>query len=118
MLPADLIQSEASEKSFAAGDVIFAEGEPGDELYVVKEGEIRISIQGRNVETVGPGGMAGEMALIDAKARSATVLAKTKCTLYAIDRDAFLRLVGQAPDFSLEVMRVLAHRLRWMDAHL
>ncbi len=114
----ELFQDAPAAATFAAGDIVFTEGEPGHVLYYVQQGTVVVSIQGRVVETVGPGGIVGEMALIDTKVRSATVVAKTACKLIPVDRERFLRLVGQTPDFSLEVMRVLARRLRRMDAHV
>ena len=50
------------------GEVVFAQGERGELMYVVVEGEAQILIEGKVVETVGPGGILGEMALIDARA--------------------------------------------------
>jgi len=56
------------------------------------------------------------MALIDAGPRSATAIAKTQCVLVPIDEKRFADLVGRRPEFALHVMRVLANRLRRMDA--
>jgi CRP-like cAMP-binding protein len=84
-------------------------------MYVVKDGEANIVVHGKVVETVGPGGIVGELALIDTQPRSATVVAKTDCQLVPIDEKRFMFLVQQTPYFSLHVMRVLADRLRRMD---
>ncbi|HXQ21148.1 MAG TPA: cyclic nucleotide-binding domain-containing protein, partial [Candidatus Acidoferrales bacterium] len=70
------------------------------------------------VETMGPGGILGEMALIDQNPRSATAVAKTDCTLVPVNEARFKFLVKQVPAFSLEVMRVMASRLRKMDAEV
>jgi CRP-like cAMP-binding protein len=85
-------------------------------MYVVKEGEVDIIINGTIIETVGSGGIVGELALIDTQPRSATVITKTDCQLVPIDEKRFTFLVQQTPYFSLYVMRVLADRLRKMDA--
>jgi CRP/FNR family cyclic AMP-dependent transcriptional regulator len=66
-------------EAFSAGQHIFTVGQPGDVMYVVKEGEVDIVINGKVVDTVGPGGLLGEMALIDKRPRSATAIAKTDC---------------------------------------
>ena len=99
-------------KSFAVGTLIFREGDPGDTMYVVAEGEIDILIHGKVVETAGPGGIVGEMALIDKKPRSATVTARTDCKVAAVDAKRFSLMVQQTPFFAIEVMQVMAERLR------
>jgi len=102
--------------SFDAGQQIFAEGDPGDVMFVVKEGDVEIVVHGTVVETLGPGSILGEMALIDRNPRSATAIAKTRCQLVPINEKRFQFLVQQTPYFAIEVMRVLAQRLRHMDA--
>jgi CRP/FNR family cyclic AMP-dependent transcriptional regulator len=94
--------------SFAAGQVIFAEGQAGNVLYVVKEGEVDILIHDQVIETIGPGDVLGEMALIDQKPRSATAVARTDCQLVPINEARFKFLVQQTPYFAIEVMRVMA----------
>jgi CRP-like cAMP-binding protein len=100
---------------FAAGDVIFAEGDKGDVMYVVLTGEVAIERGGRVMETLGGGGVFGEMALIDGSPRSATVRAKTECEVAPINEKTFLFLVHETPFFAIAVMRTLADRLRRMD---
>jgi CRP/FNR family transcriptional regulator, cyclic AMP receptor protein len=97
---------------FEAGAVIFAEGDPGDQMYVVREGTVMLSSGERQLEEVGPGGIFGELALIDSSPRSATATAATACDLVALNERAFLFHVSQTPFFALNVMRVLAERLR------
>jgi CRP-like cAMP-binding protein len=98
--------------SFAPGEVIFEVGTPGDCMYVVIEGEVGIVSGGRTIETTGPGGILGEMSLIDRSPRSATAIAHTACRLVPIDEKRFQFLVGQTPFFALQVMRVMCARLR------
>jgi CRP-like cAMP-binding protein len=100
---------------FAAGQTLFGEGDPGDVMYVVQEGEVDIIIQGRLVETVGPGGVVGELALIDGSYRSGSAIAKTDCKLVALDETRFKVFVHNTPFFAIQVMRVMADRLRRMD---
>src|SRR5262249_109338 len=104
--------------SFSAGDTIFTAGSPGDCMFVVQAGEVEVAIDDAVVETVGPGGIIGEMGLIENQARSATAVARTDCKLVRIDEARLQSLVRQHPFFALEVMRVMAHRLRQMDARL
>jgi CRP-like cAMP-binding protein len=112
----DLLPSDAPLVPAAAGKIIFAQGDPGDVMYVVIEGQAQVMIDGKLLETVRPGGILGEMALIDAGPRSATAIAKTQCVLVPIDEKRFADLVGRRPEFALHVMRVLANRLRRMDS--
>ena len=111
----DLLPSDARLTSVPAGEVIFAQGDRGELMYVVAEGQAQILIDGKVVETVGAGGILGEMALIDAEPRSATAITKTPCVLVPVDEKSFTGLVTRRPQFALQVMRVLAHRLRKMD---
>jgi len=112
----DLLPSDARMKPLPAGEVIFAQGDRGDLMYVVAQGTAQILVEGKVVETVGVGGIVGEMALIDAEPRSATAITKTDCVLIPLDVERFAGLVARHPEFALQVMRVLAHRLRRMDA--
>jgi CRP/FNR family cyclic AMP-dependent transcriptional regulator len=103
-------------EAFSAGQHIFTAGQPGDVMYVVKEGEVEVIINGKVIDTVGPGGILGEMALIDKRPRSATAIAKTDCKLVSVNQQRFQRLVQQTPHFAIQVMKVMAQRLRQMDA--
>ena len=99
-------------QSFSQGQTIFRKGEPGDWLYIVVEGRVDIVIDSQLLETVEPGGILGELALIDDKPRSAMAVARTDCVLAPISRQHFLTLVQRTPSFALQVMRVMAERLR------
>ena len=103
---------------YAPGDVIFAEGDPGDKMYVIRSGEVEILLDGRVLEVLTSGGIFGEMALIDGAARAATARAKTACEVAPISEKTFLFLVHETPFFAIAVMRTLAQRLRRMDEAL
>jgi len=98
--------------AFKAGQTIFEVGEEAEMMYIVVEGEVEIQLNGRVLQTVGAQDVFGEMALIDNSPRSAKAIAKTDCRLAGIDKDRFLVLVEKNPDFALEVMEVMAERLR------
>jgi CRP-like cAMP-binding protein len=85
-------------------------------MYVVLDGEVELRVQGEVLEVAGPGDIVGEMALIDAKPRSATVRAISDCRLAPVDERRFLFMVHETPFFALHVMRVLADRLHRMNA--
>jgi CRP-like cAMP-binding protein len=87
-------------------------------MYIVIEGAVKLSVTGRNVEKVGKGGVFGEMALIDASPRSATAVAATECRLVSITAERFKALVQETPGFAIEIMKVMANRLRSMDRRL
>lgn len=116
MISIDLFRNEDQFEAFAPGQVIFREGEEGHVMYVVLEGRVSLQINGVQVEELEAGGMLGEMALIDSIPRSATAIALTDCKLVPIDEKRFGFLVQQTPRFALQVMRVLADRLRRTDA--
>jgi len=97
---------------FKQGEVIFREGDPANELYVIKSGKVDIVSGNRHLATIGDYGIFGEMALIDKEPRSATVTAATDVEVVPVDERQFLFLVSQTPFFALKVMRVLASRLR------
>ncbi len=118
ILAINLFRHSTDFKTFTAGNLVFKEGERGDFMYVVIEGEVDILIHDKVIETVKPGGIVGEMALIDTKPRSASVIAKIDSKLVPIDEKRFNFLVQQTPYFSIQVMRVMAERLRRMDSVL
>ena len=103
--------AEASER-FAAGELIFSAGDPGDSFYVVRDGTVTLSSGGRKLEDVGPGGIFGELGVLERAPRSATATAATDCDLIQLDERSFVFHVSQTPFFALTVMRVLADRLR------
>jgi CRP/FNR family cyclic AMP-dependent transcriptional regulator len=102
--------------SFKAGDVIFREGDPAKDLYIVKSGQVEIRLGNRLLDTLPELSIFGEMALIDHNPRSATAVAATDTTLVPVDEKQFLFLVSRTPYFALNVMRVLAQRLRISNA--
>ncbi|MGD9670869.1 MAG: Crp/Fnr family transcriptional regulator [Hyphomicrobiaceae bacterium] len=101
-----------------AGDKLFLKGEAGSAMYVVASGAIEVLMLGRVLERVGPGGIVGEMALIDGNARCAAALTETDTEVIAVDRAQFLELACEEPGFALAVLGVLARRLRVItEAH-
>jgi CRP-like cAMP-binding protein len=107
-----LLLRSGDAEPFAAGASIFAEGDEGDRLYVVKSGSVALTLRGETLETVGAGGLFGEMALIDREPRSASAVADTDCELVALDKRRFWFLVQETPYFAEIVMRAMADRLR------
>jgi len=116
MNPAELFRQETGALQLAPGDSLFREGEKGEKMYVLLEGEMEILLGDFVLETVRQGALIGEMALIDDSARTASAVAKTPCRLAEIDRRRFHFLVQQTPHFATHVMKTLADRLRHMNA--
>ena len=99
-----------------AGQVLFKNGDLGGSMYVVQSGAVTIRSGSVVYEDVGPGGMVGEMGIVETNmSRSAMVYALTPAELVEIDQERFLALVDETPSFALTVMRVLSRRLRRMD---
>jgi CRP/FNR family transcriptional regulator, cyclic AMP receptor protein len=115
MADLSLFASDLDAKEFPAGHRFFAVGEQGETMYVVSQGEVEITLRGKVLETVYPGGIFGEMALIDHRERSADVTAKSDVRVSAIDQKRFLYLVRNHPFFALEVMKIMTDRLRRFD---
>jgi CRP/FNR family transcriptional regulator, cyclic AMP receptor protein len=98
------------------GQVLFAEGDPPTCMYVVKTGALQIRNGNVVYEDVGPGGIVGEMALVENhQTRSATVYALTDSELVEIDDARFFSFVDRTPSFAITVMQILSRRLRAMD---
>jgi CRP/FNR family transcriptional regulator, cyclic AMP receptor protein len=99
-----------------AGEVLFKNGDPSACMYVVRSGTLAIR-SGRIIyEIVGPGGIVGEMGIVETQMpRTAMVYARSPAELVGIDELRFLSLVEETPSFALAVMRVLSRRLRTMD---
>lgn len=95
-LPAPVIErlaADVSHHQVAAGTAVITEGEPGDRYYVIDGGEAAVSMDGRHVRMIGPGGGFGELALLHDVPRTATVVAATDLELLAFGREQFLQAV-------------------------
>jgi CRP/FNR family transcriptional regulator, cyclic AMP receptor protein len=105
-------------RDFKAGDVIFREGDPAQELFIVQSGEVEIRLGNRLLETLAQYSIFGEMALIDNAPRSATAIAATDVRLVSVSEKQFLFLISNTPYFALNVMRIMARRLRVANSAL
>jgi CRP-like cAMP-binding protein len=116
-----MIAQVTKEESHAYGSRLFQYGDPGDKLYIILEGKVRISreVGGMGEEALavlGAGEVFGEMSLLDESPRSAGALAHERCRLLVITKDAFDDLLFLHKDLAYEVLwscvRMLAGRLR------
>ena len=115
MLSLDLFHSEPT-MPVEAGHVLLAQGEAGDAMYVVASGRFAIRVNDQTIEEVPPGGVVGEMALIDHQGRSAEVVALEPSTVVKVDEKRFLFLVQNHPYFAIDMMRIVVARLRHADS--
>lgn len=107
-----LARNSSDSLPFAAGAVIFREGENGDSAFVIQEGTVELRHGESVVRVLGPGDLFGELAIIDTLPRSASAIAQSDVRLVPISQKRFLFLVQETPFFAIQVMRVLAERLR------
>ncbi|MEH2233202.1 MAG: cyclic nucleotide-binding domain-containing protein [Nostoc sp.] len=106
-----IFQKQPDPKAFSAGQVIFEEGQSGDEMYGILEGEINILVNGKVVETIEAGGVFGAGVLVGVKSRTYTAIAKVDSKLVFLDEKGFLFAVQETPMFAIEVMRSYSDRL-------
>ncbi len=110
------------ERQFHTGQEIFREGDPGDGVYLVREGLVEISgwvnqETRRVLSQIGPGGIFGEMAIIEHRPRSASATAARNTTAYFIPRGELLTLIERSPGLALSVLQVISQRLREFNQH-
>ncbi len=108
--------------SYAPGDELCRQGEPGDSAFIILEGEADVEIDtqaGRiTVAKVARNAVIGEIAILCDVPRTATITAKTPMQALRIDKDTFFRLVNEFPQMAVEIMRELARRLERTNQQL
>ena len=102
----------AVEEPRESGEIIFSEGEPGDALYLVLDGKVRVHHQEGMVAELGERECFGEMALLDSAPRSATVTTVNDTNLLKIAREEFHEILAEKPEIALGIIKVLSRRLR------
>lgn len=108
------------ERRFSKGAMIVAEGDPGDSLFVVRSGEVKVVLAGEDgrdviLNVLNVGDHFGELALIDGRPRSAHVIATQASSLLMLSRADFRRQVEQSPQVAWGLMVELSRRLRQAD---
>ena len=101
------------------GEIIIRQGEPGNCMYVIQEGEVEVFIedQGREIHlaVLGEGELIGEMAIFENEVRSASVRALKEARILTVDKKNFLRRVHQDPSLAYRLVQKLSHRIRQMN---
>ena len=94
-----------------AGETVVTQGAVGACMFVVTRGRMAISVDGTVIEHVGPGGVFGEMALVDRSGRSATATAETDSAWLLVGRNEFVAMVKARPAFGIALMRSMSARV-------
>jgi CRP/FNR family cyclic AMP-dependent transcriptional regulator len=102
----------AVEEPRESGEVIFSEGEPGDALYLVIDGKVRVHREEKLLAELAERECFGEMALLDSALRTETVTALNDTNLLKIARDEFHEILAEKPEIAIGIIKVLSRRLR------
>ena len=109
-------------KTYPDGTLIFHQGETGNSMYVILEGEVEIFLEkdGEEISLArrGAGDFLGEMALLTQEKRSASARAKGPVRLLTLDKKNFLRRVHEDPTIAFRLVEVLSSRIRELDAQV
>lgn len=107
-----MIESITTDLEVPAGKELCAEGHPGEEFFVLVDGEVRVTVDGKEIATVGAGGYVGELALLDAGPRLATVTTTRPTRVLVLSRREFNSLLFDSPSVTLQILHGLGRRLR------
>lgn len=113
----------AKKRTFKRGATIFAKGDPGQSLFFIVSGTVKIGVssadgRGAIFNMVGAGEMFGEIAVLDGLARTADAIANSDCELLVISRRDFLTLLNSQPVLATKLIELLCARLRWISDHV
>lgn len=119
----EALASMMQQQSYPQGAVLFEKDQPGDAMYLIRTGRIRVFLrdpQGNEItfRHFGPGQVVGEFALIDDKPRSASAEAAEPLEVMTLSREHFLALLRERPILGVEMMRSLAERVRYTTNYL
>jgi CRP/FNR family transcriptional regulator, cyclic AMP receptor protein len=106
---------EANAETFEKDETIFLSGSIGMHMYVVLQGQVQIKMGDRIVDVINPGGVFGEMALVDARPRAGTAVAATKVSLLSFNEQQFMKLMHDSPEFAMKIVRSLVAMVRRAD---
>jgi CRP-like cAMP-binding protein len=109
-------------KVYRDGEFIVTEGEVGNCMYVIQEGQVEVFVERGGVEvlldTNGPGEFFGEMALFDRDVRSASVRALGETRVLTIDKKNFMRRIHEDPSLAFRIVETMSHRIRELVAEV
>ncbi len=109
-------------QSYEAGDTIFSEAEPGHEMYIIKSGRVKVvrckGSEEQLLSVLGPGSSFGEMALIEAKPRLATVVAVEKTEVLMVTFTDLEQVLSSKPEFLFKLIQVFCRRIRFTSCQI
>jgi CRP-like cAMP-binding protein len=108
----DRVAALADEVEAEPGAVLTQQGKPGQECFVILDGQANVYVGTDHINSLGPGTLVGEMALLSNRPRSATVVAETAMRLLSLDTSHFRQLLDEMPKAGRAVMEMLEERLR------
>jgi CRP/FNR family transcriptional regulator, cyclic AMP receptor protein len=108
----DRVARLCTEVRLPAGAVLCREGETGREFFVLESGTVSVQVGGQRVAGLGPGDFFGELALLDAGPRTATVVADTEVRVLVVSRQEFAGLLEQEPHLAVRMLPAIGARLR------
>ena len=114
-LPLDMVEemvTSVNERTFAAGEKLFAEGDAGDVVYFIESGEVSVTRGTENIANLGTGDVLGEIALVTGAQRTATATAKGETALLALPKDDFDHWRKESPEFEQAAQSLAASRLQ------
>jgi len=114
----EAVARATTEVPFTAGELLAAQGTDGDCCYVVAAGSLNVRRNGRKIAALGPGQVAGEMAVIDGEPRTADLIAAEDGAALVMTRREFGGLLDQVPGLQRKVLVALSQRLRKADSRL
>lgn len=108
----------AVEQEREPGEILTRQGEKGATAYIIVSGEAEVVRDGRLLARLGPADVVGEMCLLDGGPRAATVTITANTRLLALPAEDFQTLLAELPELSLQLLGVLAGRLRRADERM
>jgi CRP-like cAMP-binding protein len=100
------------EVEYAPDDTFIKEGDKGDSMYLIVDGKVKVHSGEHVLAELGPSQCVGEMSILDAEPRSASITALTELTLLKIQREDFGEILAEKPEISSGIIKVLTRRLR------
>ena len=109
------IAKAGDQVTFAKGETLTKQGEPGKEAFIILSGKAIVKRGGKKVATLGTGSVVGELSLLDNGPRTATVVCDAECQVLVISRGNFLRVIDKVPALAHKLFGALAMRIRDLD---